>query len=101
MCIRLRGAMRHGSPSKPAGFQDLALKHVLMKGDAFSFLRATFYRWMQVWPAVYVELTKAPMVLSVGDLHVVNFGTWRDREDRLIGGIMILTRPIPSPPPTI
>lgn len=30
--------------------KDLALKHVVMKGDAVSFLRATFYGWMQVWP---------------------------------------------------
>src|SRR5438128_3082531 len=53
----------------------------------FSFLRATFYRWMQVWPTVCSDLTTAPVVLAVGDLHVENFGTWRDIEGRLIWGI--------------
>jgi len=30
---------------------------------------------------------RAPRVLAVGDLHVENFGTWRDVEGRLIWGI--------------
>src|SRR5215472_6275444 len=66
---------------------DLDLKHRLMAGDAFSFLRATFYRWAQVWPEVCRELAEAPAVLAVGDLHIENFGTWRDAEGRLIWGI--------------
>jgi hypothetical protein len=32
-------------------------------------------------------LTTAPKVLAVGDLHLDNFGTWRDAEGRLIWGI--------------
>jgi uncharacterized protein (DUF2252 family) len=67
--------------------RDLHLKHALMKRDAFSLLRATFYRWMQIWPVVCEELAGAPAVLAVGDLHVENFGTWRDQEGRLIWGI--------------
>jgi len=66
---------------------DLDLKHRLMAADAFSFLRASFYRWAQLWPEVCGELAKAPVVLAVGDLHVENFGTWRDAEGRLIWGI--------------
>jgi hypothetical protein len=66
---------------------DLDLKHRLMAADAFSFLRASFYRWAQVWPAVCRELAGAPAVLAVGDLHVENFGTWRDAEGRLIWGV--------------
>jgi hypothetical protein len=66
---------------------DLVLKHRFMKRDAFSFLRATFYRWMQVWPDVCADVARAPVVRAVGDLHVDNFGTWRDREGRLIWGI--------------
>jgi hypothetical protein len=58
-----------------------------MAADAFSFLRATFYRWAQLWPEVCRELTDAPAVLAVGDLHVENFGTWRDAEGRLIWGV--------------
>ena len=66
---------------------DLALKHRLMSKDVFSFLRATFYRWAQLWPDVCHELADAPAVLAVGDLHVENFGTWRDAEGRLIWGV--------------
>jgi hypothetical protein len=66
---------------------DLDLKHRLMAGDAFSFLRATFYRWAQLWPEVCRDLAEAPTVLAVGDLHLENFGTWRDAEGRLIWGV--------------
>ena len=66
---------------------DLELKHQQMTTGAFPFLRSTFYRWMQVWPDVCHELATAPTVLSVGDLHVENFGTWRDREGRLVWGV--------------
>jgi hypothetical protein len=66
---------------------DLALKHAAMATDPFSFLRATFYRWVQLWPQVCPELMSTPAVLAVGDLHLENFGTWRDREGRLIWGI--------------
>jgi uncharacterized protein (DUF2252 family) len=66
---------------------DVELKYRLMAGDAFSFLRATFYRWAQHWPELCRELKDAPAVLAVGDLHVENFGTWRDAEGRLIWGV--------------
>ena len=71
-------------PLRPA---DLELKHRLMAADPFSFLRATFYRWAQQWPQVCSEVAAAPAVLAVGDLHVENFGTWRDLEGRLIWGV--------------
>jgi uncharacterized protein DUF2252 len=66
---------------------DLDFKHQLMAADAFSFLRATFYRWSELWPEELPELTDAPRVLAVGDLHVENYGTWRDAEGRLIWGV--------------
>ena len=66
---------------------DLRLKHQRMAEGVFPFLRATFYRWAQVWPEVCSELSKAPKVLAVGDLHVENFGTWRDIEGRLVWGV--------------
>ncbi|HWY53661.1 MAG TPA: DUF2252 family protein [Terriglobales bacterium] len=74
---------RHVKLVKP----DLRLKHQRMAEAVFPFLRATFYRWMQIWPEICPELAKAPRVLAVGDLHVENFGTWRDIEGRLIWGI--------------
>jgi uncharacterized protein (DUF2252 family) len=74
---------RHTTLVKP----DLRLKHQRMTEAPFAFLRATFYRWMQIWPEVCPDLGKAPRVLAVGDLHVENFGTWRDVEGRLVWGI--------------
>ena len=67
--------------------RDLQLKHAAMKEAVFPFLRATYYRWAQIWPEVCPDLAKAPRVLAVGDLHVENFGTWRDIEGRLIWGV--------------
>jgi hypothetical protein len=66
---------------------DLAYKHVRMKKDTFVFLRATFFRWARRIEAICPELTTAPAVLSVGDIHVENFGTWRDAEGRLVWGV--------------
>ncbi|MGC3991988.1 MAG: DUF2252 family protein [Chthoniobacteraceae bacterium] len=67
--------------------KDLQLKHQRMKEGAFPFLRATFYRWCQLWPEVCPKLTETTEVLAVGDLHVENFGTWCDAEGRLVWGI--------------
>lgn len=66
---------------------DLSLKHRHMAEAVFPFLRATFYRWAQLWPQVCPELSRARHVLTVGDLHVENFGTWRDAEGRLVWGV--------------
>ncbi|HYX69049.1 MAG TPA: DUF2252 family protein, partial [Terriglobales bacterium] len=57
---------------------DLKAKHERMTEALFPFFRATFYRWAQLWPKLCPELAAAPEVLGVGDLHVENFGTWRD-----------------------
>jgi hypothetical protein len=67
--------------------KDLRLKHANMKAGVFPFLRATYYRWAQIWPKVCADLAKAPHLLAVGDLHVENFGTWRDIDGRLIWGV--------------
>ena len=66
---------------------DLELKHRRMAEAPFLFFRATFYRWVQLWEEVCPDEAKAPSVLAVGDLHVENFGTWRDLEGRLIWGV--------------
>src|SRR5262252_10642092 len=58
-----------------------------MAESAFVLLRGTFYRWMQLWPAICAKLADAPSIPCVGDLHVENFGTWRDSEGRLIWGV--------------
>ncbi len=55
--------------------QDIARKHTHMAEAPFPFFRATFYRWIQLWPEVCPDLAKTPAVLAIGDLHVENFGT--------------------------
>jgi len=67
--------------------RDLQLKHKLMRKNAFTFFRATLYRWAELWPRVPAAIADAPAVLGVGDAHVENFGTWRDREGRLVWGV--------------
>ncbi len=76
--------------------QDLTLKHAHMAEAVFPFFRATFYRWLQLWPEVCQKVSKAPKVLGVGDLHIENFGTWRDQEGRLIWGVNDLDEAWPA-----
>src|SRR5262249_46556841 len=66
---------------------DLRRKHERMKEGPFVFLRGTFYRWADGFPIVCAKVADAPRLMAIGDLHVENFGTWRDREGRLIWGI--------------
>jgi Uncharacterized protein conserved in bacteria (DUF2252) len=72
-------------------------KHSRMKEDPFQFFRATYYRWAQVWPEVCAECADAPTLLSVGDLHVDSFGTWRDIEGRLCWGVDDFDESYPLP----
>ena len=71
----------------PLDRRALAFKHKQMTLGLFPFLRATFYRWVQIWREVTKEAAVAPSLLAVGDLHLENFGTWRDLEGRLIWGV--------------
>ncbi|MGA3212222.1 MAG: DUF2252 family protein, partial [Terriglobales bacterium] len=66
---------------------DLKRKHSFMTEAPFLFFRATFYRWLQLWPQACVEDTRAPKVLGIGDIHIENFGTWRDHDGRLVWGV--------------
>lgn len=67
----------------------LKKKHRKMGDGAFPFLRAAFYRWVEQWPAVCPELARRDddVLLVVGDLHVENFGVWRDSRERLVWGV--------------
>lgn len=80
----------------PLVHQDLALKHQHMAEEPFAFFRATFYRWLQHWERECSGVTNAPKLLSVGDLHIENFGTWRDEEGRLIWGVNDLDETWPA-----
>jgi hypothetical protein len=67
--------------------KDLEVKHRKMADGLFEFFRATYYRWSEHWTDVCPQLAKATECLAVADLHVENFGTWRDGEGRLVWGI--------------
>jgi Uncharacterized protein conserved in bacteria (DUF2252) len=67
--------------------KDLAAKRETIKEDPFVFLRGTYFRWAKTIEATCPELKDAPKVLAVGDLHIENFGTWRDADGRLVWGI--------------
>jgi hypothetical protein len=67
--------------------KDLAYKHERMTLDAFVFLRATFFRWARRIESICPALKDAPALRAVGDVHLENFGTWRDGEGRLIWGV--------------
>jgi hypothetical protein len=70
-------------------------KYEKMRGEGvFTFLRGTYYRWAELWESERKALARrgmlspdAPTVFAVGDLHLENFGTWRDSEGRLVWGI--------------
>jgi len=66
---------------------DLLYKHGQMKREPFLFLRASFYHWLQRFYELLPELSQTPFIPAVGDLHVENFGTWRDAEGRLVWGV--------------
>ncbi|MEA2840009.1 MAG: hypothetical protein QOF41_1339 [Methylobacteriaceae bacterium] len=67
--------------------RDVEKKHDRMRESAFMFLRATYFRWAKQMPTLFPDLMKTPAVLSVGDLHSENFGTWRDEDGRLVWGV--------------
>ena len=66
---------------------DVATKHEKMAEAPFPFLRATYWRWAETILDLCPDLAKAPQVLAVGDIHLENYGTWRDADGRLIWGV--------------
>ena len=67
--------------------QDLAKKHDKMRKSAFVFLRATYWRWAEMIFDVCPDLVNGTQLLAVGDIHIENYGTWRDVDGRLVWGV--------------
>lgn len=68
--------------------RDLRQKHDRMARDALHWLRATYWRWAEAAPGLLPKrLLKVSEALAVGDIHLENYGTWRDLDGRLIWGI--------------
>jgi hypothetical protein len=77
--------------------EDLEKKHADMAGSPFVFLRGTYYAWAKQFPPALPGLVGAPRVTAVGDLHLENFGTWRDAEGRLAWGVNDFDEASPLP----
>src|SRR5215470_8882315 len=58
-----------------------------MRKNPFVFLRATYYRWARKIGKICPGLVSAPSALCVGDIHLENFGTWRDEDGRWVWGV--------------
>jgi Uncharacterized protein conserved in bacteria (DUF2252) len=76
---------------------DLALKHARMAESPWAFFRGAFPLWARQWPKACAPLLGAPRVLAVGDVHLENFGTWRDDAGRLVWGLNDLDEAYPLP----
>jgi hypothetical protein len=63
----------------PVDQADLELKHADIAHDEYRFLRGTYYLWLVRAAAEVPEVFDRTAVPLVGDLHVENYGTWRDR----------------------
>jgi len=66
---------------------ELEKKRKKMARGPFAFLRATYWRWAEIIGAHIGDAAEAPSVLAVGDIHLENYGTWRDQEGRLVWGV--------------
>ena len=62
---------------EPAG---LAAKHDALASGELPFLRGTYYLWLVRVAELLPEVLARSAVPIVGDLHVENFGTWRDHD---------------------
>jgi Uncharacterized protein conserved in bacteria (DUF2252) len=76
---------------------DLASKHEKMKESPFVFLRATYWRWAETILDVCPDLAGAAEVLAIGDIHLENYGTWRDADGRLVWGVNDFDEAAPMP----
>jgi len=74
---------------------DLKLKHQLMRGSVFAFLRATFYRWASLWPVwgvlgglamwrLAIAMAASPRERRRLDYLPSGDGRWDDRKTTLL-----------------
>lgn len=67
--------------------EGLARKREKMRKSPFALLRGSFFRWPHALRSVDPAVLAAPSILCVADIHLENFGTWRDQEGRLVWGV--------------
>ena len=76
-----------GETCRDPDLDALGRKHQAMSQSPFKFLRATYFRWARTVLKRLDALRQAPTARAVGDIHIENFGVWRDVEGRLVWGL--------------
>jgi hypothetical protein len=66
--------------------EELERKHAAMRESTFRLFRGSVYRFHTRFAELLPELAGAPVAVCAGDLHLESFGTWRDRDARLVWG---------------
>jgi hypothetical protein len=66
---------------------DVERKHERLAESPFVLLRGTYYRFLSELSSIVPHAMDAPATIVIGDLHIKNFGTWRDHESRLAWGV--------------
>ena len=69
---------------------DLAAKQAKLRESPFMLFRGAPYRYHELFARLLPELAAAPVAIAAGDLHVENFGTWLDRDARVVWGAIDL-----------
>ena len=64
----------------PLERDELRRKHDELAHDEYRFLRGTYYLWLVRAAAEVPDAFGHAAVPLVGDLHVENYGTWRDHD---------------------
>jgi hypothetical protein len=71
----------------PIVAEDLAFKQTKLRESQFVLFRGSYYRFFTQFERLLPDVARAPAAVCAGDVHVENFGTWRDRDARLAWGI--------------
>lgn len=66
---------------------DMKWKNQKISENAFSFLRGTYWRFAETILKDAPETAACPPILAVGDIHLENFGLWRDADSRMTWGV--------------
>jgi hypothetical protein len=64
----------------PLDATELDRKHAEMADHEYRFLRGSYYLWLVRLSELVPEALAGARAPTVGDLHVENFGTWRDND---------------------
>ena len=85
---RLRGLAAPGAGPRARGQGSGAQAREDGAQSPFAFLRGTFWRWAEtILRGLPGPGGMQPPSSAVGDIHLENFGTWRDDDGRLVWGV--------------